>query len=383
MVELPNIGRSFANFELIEPGVQSSSDRFGGYSADGGQTQQSSYLINGADVNDIAINTIALSPVLDAVAEFNLVTGPLNAEYDRNSGGIVNATLKSGTNKFHGDAFEFYRDTFLNTGGFFNNVAATAATPTAPAVAQHKLVQPYHQNIFGGTLGGPILRDKIHFFAAYEGRRQRQPNTNSGSSTTVYSAAQLLGNFSDDIMGSALGYQFSTAPIPGTLNIPGCAPVAGAAITWAACAAKNGGIFPTSTFNPIAVSLVKQYVPAANQGTNSFVFNNTAATIQDQYLGRIDVNPTTKDQISLIYIHQKATTTSTTPFTGATLPGFGELDGNKIDSATVDYIRQLSNTLVNDFAVHLHSLQRRDCQSAEHCEPAKPWLRNQSRSRCL
>jgi hypothetical protein len=358
MVELPNISRSFTTFETIEPGVQAASDRFGGYSADGAQSQQSSFLINGADVNDLAINTIGLSPVLDAVAEFNLVTGPLNAEYDRNSGGIVNATLKTGTNQFHGDAFEFYRDTFLNTGNYFNNVAAVAAVPASganpgtPAIPQHKLVSPYHQNIFGGTLGGPIFKDKLFFFAAYQGTRQRSPNTNSADTTTVYSANQLAGNFSDDIAGSALGYSFSTAPIPGTLNIAGCGPVAGVAQTWAQCAATNGGKFLPSNFNPIAAALVKQYVPAANQGTNSYVFNNVAANTANQYLGRVDFSPNSKNQFTFIYIYNKSTTVSTTPFTGATLPGFGQLDGNVINTFTFDYVRQLSSTMVNDFAVH-------------------------------
>ena len=125
IVELPLIGRNFTALETIEPGVQASSDRFGGYSADGSQSQQSSFLINGADVNDIAINTVGLQPNSDAIDQFNLVTGPLNAQYDRNSGGIVSATIKQGTNQFHGDAFEFYRDTFLNTGNYFNYVPAT------------------------------------------------------------------------------------------------------------------------------------------------------------------------------------------------------------------------------------------------------------------
>lgn len=342
MVELPNIGRSFTLFETIEPGVQSANDRFGGYSADGAQTQQSSFLINGADVNDLAINTVGLNPVLDAVDEFNLVSGPLNAEYDRNSGGIVNATLKTGTNQFHGDVFEFYRDTFLNTGNYFNNVTATPTTP------QHKLVTAYHQNIFGATIGGPVFKNKLFFFGAYQGTRQRTPNNNSDPQTTVFSAAQRAGNFSDDIAGSLLGYKFSTAPIPGTLNIPNCP----AGTTWAACAAQNGGTFPTTSFNPIAAALLAKYVPLPNQGTNSFVFNNTDATTTNQELGRIDFAPNAKNQLTFIWIHQKSSSVSTTPFTGATLPGFAEVDGNTIDQATFDYVRQLSSTAANDFAIH-------------------------------
>jgi len=343
MVELPNIGRGFTFFETIEPGVQASNDRFGSYSANGAETQQSSYLINGADANDLPLNTVGLNPNLDAIAEFNLVTGSLNAEYDRNSGGVVSATLKSGTNQFHGDVFEFYRDTFLNTGNYFANVAATPTTP------QHKLVTPYHQNEFGATLGGPIFKDKLFFFGAYQGIRQRVPNTNSAASTTVFSAAQLAGNFSDDIAGSALGYTFSTAPIPGTLTgIPGCAP----GTTWAACATTNGGVFPTTSFNPIAAALVAKYVPAANQGTNGYVFNNVTASSTNQYIGKIDFSPTTKDQLYFIWIYEKYTATSTTPFTGATLPGFGEVDGHVDNQFTFDYVRQLSSTAANDFAIH-------------------------------
>ncbi len=347
MEELPNISRSYSQFELIEPGIQASNDRFGSYSADGAETQQSSYLLNGADINDLPLNTVGLNPNLDAIGQFNLVTGPLNAEYDRNSGGIVNATLKTGTNRFHGDAFEFYRDTFLNTGNYFQNVAATDTTP------QHKNVTPYHQNIFGGYVGGPIIKDKLFFMFAYQGTRQRVPNTNSGSSTTVFSPAQLAGNFSDDIAGSVLGYNFSDNTIPGTLtNLPdvaGCTPDSN---TWSDCATALGGVFPTSSFNPIAAALTAKYVPGANQGTNSYVFNNITATSINQYITNISFAPNAKNQMNFIWIYEKSQGTSVTPFTGATVPGFGEIDGHTDNQFTYDYVRTLSNSAVNDFAVH-------------------------------
>jgi hypothetical protein len=347
MSELPNISRSYSQFELIEPGVQQSSDRFGSYSANGAETQQSSFLLNGADINDLPLNTIGLNPNLDAIGQFNLVTGPLNAEYDRNSGGIVNATLKTGTNQFHGDAFEFYRDTFLNTGGYFQNVAATPTTP------QHKNVTPYHQNIFGGYVGGPIIKDKLFFMFAYQGTHQRVPNSNSGATTTVFSPAQLAGNFSDDIEGSALGYNFSDNLIPGTLTALAtnsqCQPDVN---TWSQCANQLGGVFPTASFNPIAAALTAKYVPAANQGTNSYVFNNITATSINQYITNISFSPNSKNQMNFIWIYEKSTGTSVTPFTGATVPGFGEIDGHTDNQFTFDYVRTLSNTAVNEFAVH-------------------------------
>ncbi len=128
MEELPLIGRNFTGLELTLPGVQASSDRFGTYSVSGAQTQQSSFLINGADTNDIALNTLVIAPNLDAIDQFNLIEGPLNAEYDRNSGGIVSATIKEGTNHIHGDVFEFYRDTFLNTANFYFHNILTGAS---------------------------------------------------------------------------------------------------------------------------------------------------------------------------------------------------------------------------------------------------------------
>ena len=95
ITELPLIGRAFTALELILPGVQASSDRFTtAFSVNGSQTQQSAYVINGADTNDLPLNTISFQPNIDALQEFNLLTGPLNAEYDRNSGAIISTSIK-------------------------------------------------------------------------------------------------------------------------------------------------------------------------------------------------------------------------------------------------------------------------------------------------
>jgi hypothetical protein len=116
IVELPLNGRNWTQLMQLQPGVQASSDRFGAgaYSTNGAETQQNSFLINGTDTNDAALNTPLIVPSPDAIGEFDLVTSTLNPEYGRNSGAIVNAAIKNGTNQFHGDVFEFYRDTFLD-----------------------------------------------------------------------------------------------------------------------------------------------------------------------------------------------------------------------------------------------------------------------------
>lgn len=325
-VELPLLNRSFTNLELILPGVQASSDRFNGsFSVNGSQSQQSSYLINGADSNDLPLNSISFTPNLDALQQFNLVTGPLNAEYDRNSGAVVSTAVIQGTNHFHGDIFEFYRDTFLNTKNYFQT--------TAPK---------YHENIFGGTLGGPILKDKLFIFGAYQGQRASTPQTSYGS-VNVPTAAQLTGNFSSTT--------FSSNVIPASITIPGC--VSGTQ-TFASCFGATGlnGQVPTAAINPISAYFLSKYVPAANNGPSGYLFNPTESVSQDQILGRIDYNLNPRNQFTFVGIYQTNPTSEVIPFTGATLPGFGEVDLSHNQQYTFDYIRQLSSTAVNDFAVH-------------------------------
>ena len=348
LVELPLITRNFSGLELTQPGVQASSDRFGTYSVAGGETQQSEFLVNGADTNDIALNTLALAPNLDAIDQFNLIDGPLNAEYDRNSGGIVSATIKSGTNKFHGDAFEFYRDTFLNTLNYFQKSVTTGMGTVAP----------YHQNIYGGTVGGPIVRDKLFFFFAYQGTHQRIPDTNGSGSSDVYDAANLNGDFSADDNPSTVGTRpdgmtawgnWQAIPIPSSVTVPGCST---SGETWAQCAYDLKGVMPTSAFNPIAMALVKKYVPAANSGTYGYLFNPVDVLTDNQYIGRVDYSPNASNQITALFIYDKSPNTQGLPFTGATLPGFGDISTHIIQQYTGDYVHQFNASTVNDLSGH-------------------------------
>src|SRR6266576_3061590 len=333
ITELPLIGRAFTNLELILPGVQASSDRFTtAFSVNGSQTQQSAYVINGADTNDLPLNTISFQPNIDALQEFNLLTGPLNAEYDRNSGAIVSTAIKQGTNHFHGDVFEFYRDTFLNTRNFFQKNPITLPTPT------------FHQNIFGGTIGGPILKDKLFFFFGYQGTRQAIPQTGSNNGATygnvrVFSAAQLSGNYT--------GTTFTKNVIPATISIPGC--VSGVT-TWATCFAS--GQVPTSAFNPISANLVKTYVPAPNSGANGYTYSPIQANKINQYIGRFDFSPTQKNQFYFVGIYEHNGQTRTLPFTGATIPGFGDYSTTDIHQFSAGWVRQLSSTALNDLEIH-------------------------------
>ena len=147
IVDIPLNGRNWTQLQQLEPGVAASSDRFGTYSTNGSETQQNAFLINGTDSNDSSLNNPLVIPSPDAIGEFNMVTSTINPEYGRNSGAVINAAIKNGTNQFHGDAFEFYRDTFLDAKSWFESKAS-----------------PFHQNEYGGTIGGPIVKDRAFFF---------------------------------------------------------------------------------------------------------------------------------------------------------------------------------------------------------------------------
>jgi hypothetical protein len=144
--ELPTLGRDAVQLQKTAPGVVESNDREGTFSTNGSQTQENAYLLDGTDINDILLNQPGITVNPDALAEVNIISSTLDPEFSRNSGAIVDEALKSGTNQFHGDAFEFYRDTFLNNGNYFS--------ATRPV---------FHQNVFGATLGGPILQHHAFF----------------------------------------------------------------------------------------------------------------------------------------------------------------------------------------------------------------------------
>src|SRR5271170_6289109 len=332
IVDIPLNGRNWTQLMQLQPGVQSSSDRFGAgaYSTNGSETQQNSFLINGTDSNDTSLNTPLVIPSPDAIGEFNLVTSTINPEYGRNSGAIVNAAIKSGTNQFHGDLFEFYRDTFLDAKSWFEN---------SPA--------PFHQNQYGGTVGGPIIKDRTFFFFSYQGRRATTPE--GYTVPTVYSAAELGGDFSADAVSPGSGGNLSPIPLYG--DSASACPVSGG--TQCAAGTAYGalfrtGVIPAQDLNPLALTLTSQYVPLPNAANNTYQFNPIEAIKNDQYLGRIDEKITNKDSVWFYGLYQNSPFTETLPFTGATLPGFGNTNPEKTYEFTTAWNHTFSPTALNE-----------------------------------
>ena len=305
ILDLPLLNRNWVTLEELAPGVMSQSDRYASsFATDGNQSQQNSYLLNGVDATDLRINIPEFFPSPDALAEFNLITSTINAEYGRNSGAIINAIIQNGTNQFHGDAFEFYRDTFLNARNFFQN--------TAPI---------FHQNQYGGTLGGPAWKNHTFFFLSYQGTRNRRPDTNASSNTTtVFTQAQRIGYF-PDIANS---------------NTPSPIPLMGEnGATYAAGTPYNvlfpTGHIPTADFNSISQKLLNAYVPLPNLGSNLYSFNPTQIGDEEQGIARIDHTFSDKDALWGTLLFDNAPTTHTLSFFGANVPGFGELDTVRIE----------------------------------------------------
>jgi hypothetical protein len=135
------------------------------------------------DNNQVSDNLVGYTPSPDAIQEFNEITQNAPAEFGNFSGGIVSVSLKSGTNQFHGDAFEFFRNDILNANNWFNDLANhIAGSDVAPKPG-------LRWNMFGGTLGGPIMKSKLFFFVDYQGQRFDHPS--SSSFVSVFTPAEL------------------------------------------------------------------------------------------------------------------------------------------------------------------------------------------------
>ncbi len=164
----------------------------------GNREQSNNFILDGMDNNQTSDNLLAFTPSPDAIAEFNLITNNASAEFGNFMGGIINASIKSGSNSFHGDVWEFFRNDVLNANQWENklNPASVLARPTV------------RWNMVGGTLGGPIFKDKLFFFVDYQGQRFDHPA--SSSFITVFTNAERGGDFSQ--IGKQLVNPITGAP---------------------------------------------------------------------------------------------------------------------------------------------------------------------------
>ncbi len=190
IVNMPLNGRNVLQLALLQPGVTEDNPDDGsttqGFNVGGGRTDSVTYLLDGGLNNDLLSNGVVYNPNPDSVAEFRILTSNYTAEYGRNGAGVVSVVTKSGTNGFHGSAFEFVRNTDFDANAYFNKDPLVNPVP----LPRNNL----KRNQFGGTLGGPILRDRLFFFVAYQG--QRQIETDVLQEQQTFTTAELSGDFS-------------------------------------------------------------------------------------------------------------------------------------------------------------------------------------------
>ncbi|MCU1261469.1 MAG: TonB-dependent receptor, partial [Bryobacterales bacterium] len=184
IVNLPLNGRNTLDLAALQPGVMpansAAANTTGGgleFTIAGGRPDSITYLLDGGINNNLLSNGVVFTPNPDSVTEFKLLTSNYTAEYGRNGGGIISEVIRSGTNDFHGSAYEFVRNNDFNANNFFNNLNGVG-------------VPILKRNQFGATIGGPVLlpkifngRNKLFFFAAYQGQRQVSTTTNANVTT--------------------------------------------------------------------------------------------------------------------------------------------------------------------------------------------------------
>jgi hypothetical protein len=215
MTSVPLNGRSYLDLLALQPGVSpyKNTDQMtngigmdpttvsgdlnnGTQSVDGGRTGSNGFMVNGADAEEGVHNGAAIVPNLDSISEFRIITNNFNAEYGNFSGGQVNVVTKSGTNQIHGDLFEFLRNTDLDAANYFTGRGV------------------FIQNQFGGTVGGPIKKDKVFFFGDYQGTKQI---LGQSQSYPVPSLQDRAGNLSDEASAFAPGSDAAGNPVTSTV----------------------------------------------------------------------------------------------------------------------------------------------------------------------
>jgi Carboxypeptidase regulatory-like domain/TonB dependent receptor/TonB-dependent Receptor Plug Domain len=353
---VPLNGRDFTDLLSLQPGVVpsqyaaqsaglndrtvSGSDSLnsGNQSINGQREAANGFMINGANVNEGKNNGTAVIPNLDSIEEFRIITNNFDAEYGNYSGGQVNVVTKSGSNGYHGDLFEFNRNTAFNGRDWF-----------APTIG--KLIQ----NQFGGTVGGPIRKDKTFFFADYQGTRLIIGPT---ASTFVPSLADRNGDFTDQesaltgsVQGSAWAQTLtSRLGYPVTANEPyffaGCASTAN-------CVLPNAQL-PPALFSPAAKGLLPfvpmPLNPSSQPGGPNF--NTTAAEqrLRDDKGGiRIDQNTAQFGSISGYWHLDDDTSNSPYPNGGANVPGFNALSASRAQVLVLGDTKAFGSTSVNEF----------------------------------
>jgi hypothetical protein len=343
MTALPLNGRSYTDLLAIQPGVTPVSTLLpssvimagvtgsidpsgdanpGNLSINGQRESANGFMVNGIDVQEGMNGGTSILPNLDSIEEFRVLTNNFDPEYGNYNGGIVTVVSKSGGGQFHGNAFEFFRNTALDAKGYFD--------PTRSA---------FNQNQFGGSIGGPIRHDKIFFFTDYQGTR-----TTQGVSTgniNVPTLAQRNGNF-DDLTGSVSGPYLASLL---TQNL-GRPVTSGEPYT----EVFPDGNIPQTAWSAPGKSLL-QYIPSPNVGSNEFSTSAFSQTVYDDK-GSVRIDGNSRfGQLSAYYFLDDYSLDNPYPgsVAGASIPGFDALYIGRAQLISVGDTKVIGANTVNEF----------------------------------
>ena len=374
ILSLPLNGRSYLDLLGLQTGVspididvghdQSVSPDFraGNISVNGQREDANTFMINGVTAQEYESNGASTVPVLDSIQEFRVLTNSFNAEYGQFSGSVVNVVTKSGGNSYHGDVFEFLRNEKLDSRNFFDQNQTNILTgQQLPGTARGL----FRQNQFGGTLGGPILKDRLFFFGAYQGTRQQVGETTG--IIPVPSQAEREGDFSDvtttgfsPLTGIVRG---DTSPnaFPGYLSsllgytvnpgehywVPGCSSQANAVT---GMCVFPGQVIPKSAFSAPAKDLVSDFPNPVGFLSDKPYFTTSAAATRyrdDKSGARIDWNQKLTGSWMFYYDFDDASLFD--PFGGGNVPGFSSTRTSRIQLATLSNTHIFGPSRVNEF----------------------------------
>jgi len=354
---LPLNGRNFAQLAQLAVGVAPSepgsrTETSFGFSSNGARALQNNFLLDGVDNNanlgDVLNGSAyVIQPSVDAIGEFKVQTNSYSAEFGRGNGAIMNAVIKSGTNKFHGDVYEFLRNDKLDGRNAFDFFGR----------------QQYQQNQFGATLGGPIIKDRTFFFVDYEGLRIRQALPQL---LLIPTPAQLGGDFSS--------FLDLTTPIAGVSDCSGNPTYQGEMfnprLTQVSAGNPSGfcgvpiavdgsgvptNIFPgsgSSAIDPVAARLAALFpVPNTNINGNNYLVDPKKSLNQNNFDIRVDHRFSDRDNFFARFSYEDQPIFTPGPFTNA-LDGGGFTAGNQDNayrSAAVSELHTFSANLLNEF----------------------------------
>lgn len=355
MVDLPLNGRAYTDLLALQPGVvpfqtaefgseqPANSLNNGLLDISGAQNTHNGYMVNGANTDEGYEGGTFLVPTLDSIAEFRIITAEANAEYGNYSGGLINVVTKSGTNHFHGDVFEFLRNTDFDAADFFS-----------------KQIGVFHQNQFGGTVGGPIWRNKIFFFGDWQD--ERQIIGQSSGKQFVPDSAELGGNFSDE--ASLLTGKVSGPYFAGVLtNELGYTVTNGEAYYTPGCTSPSQCVFPNATIpsaawtspnssaKPVAAYLKLipgQTVQTSPGNPGYFISSAYPETLSDDKGGvRIDAETKIGTVSGYYHVDPWKNLLPYAGWGGSSVPGFPAEDNGKAQLYVVSLTSRFGSTAVN------------------------------------